>query len=172
MEISNIKITSKKTFMILTIGALIWHILIILAPILKSTNLLFLNKLSEYFYFLFEPVCHQILERSILIDSEPMAVCSRCFSIYLGSLSILVYALLKKETFKINLYTVSAFCLPALIDFVFGKFGVYNDSEITRILTGLPLGAGIMFLILFSLSDIKNYKSTKWKVTHGKSEIN
>jgi hypothetical protein len=43
---------------------------------------------------------------------------------------------------------------------------------ITRILTGLPLGAGIMFLILFSLSDINNYKSTKWKFIHGKSEIN
>ena len=172
MKIEYDKDNSNKLFNWLIGVSLTWITFILLAPMFKSSDNQLLFKLSEYIYFMFEPVCHQIPERSILINSDPMAVCSRCFSIYSGGLILLIYSIWKKYRLNINIYTVVGFCLPAIIDFILGKIGLFRDTLFLRGLTGLLLGAGIMLLIIISISDNNNFNLTKWNINHGKSEIN
>lgn len=172
MDIEYNKDNSNKVINWLIGVSLTWVLFIILAPMFKSSNDQLLIWLSEYLYFLFEPVCHQLPERSILLNSEPMAVCARCFSIYSGGLIILIYTIWKKHRLNLNIYAVVGLCIPAILDFILGKIGLYSDTLLLRILTGLPLGAGIMFLIVISISDNNNFNLSKWNIDHGKSEIN
>ena len=58
------------------IGATIWCLLIVAAPLLRSPAL----------YLLFSRICHQQTARSWHIFGEPFAACIRCTSIYLGFL--------------------------------------------------------------------------------------
>lgn len=158
----------QRILYVLTSGTLVWLLLIILAPIFKSSG----NSISKYLYFIFEPACHQIPERSLFINSEPLAVCTRCFATYFGVFLFLIFTLIRKKTIRINPNIVILFSVPTIIDFLLEKFGLYvNISEI-RIVTGLMFGASIIYLILYSIMDIKNEYLNKRKLNYGKSEIN
>lgn len=39
---------------------------------------------APFLYALFDPVCHQLAERSFALWGEPLAVCHRCAGLYLG----------------------------------------------------------------------------------------
>jgi uncharacterized membrane protein len=166
----SIKILDKFLWILyfVTTGSIFWILLIVLAPVLKYSEISF----AEYFYFLFEPVCHQIPERSMLINSEPMAVCTRCFAIYSGVLIFLLFTIIRKKIIYLNPNIVIIFLVPTIIDFLLEKFGLYVNVPEIRILTGLLFGMSIIYLILYSIIDLKNEHSTKRKVIYGKSEIN
>jgi uncharacterized membrane protein len=153
-------------------GTIFWLLLIVLAPLLKGTDRIFYMRLSEYIYFLFKPVCHQIPERSIILNSEPMAVCLRCFSIYFGGFLFILNIAIKRKIFHLNLTLVFLFSLPVVLDFLLEKFNIYTDIQLIRVLTGLLLGACISYLILFSIWDLNKKYLMRWKINHGKSKIN
>ena len=162
----------QRILYVLTSGTILWLLLIILAPILKSSDVKLLNHISGYLYFLFEPVCHQIPERSLFLNSAPLAVCTRCFAIYLGAFLILVFFVVRKTIHHINPNWVVLYTVPTIMDFLFEKFGLYLNLPVVRFLTGLLFGASLIYLILYSILDIKNEYLTKWKFYYGKSEIN
>jgi len=64
------------------------------------------------------------------------------------------------------------FSLPTAVDFVLEKFGLYVNIPFIRILTGLFFGVAIIYLILYSIWDIKNTKIIKREIKYGKSKIN
>ena len=162
----------QRIMYVLTSGTILWLLLIIMAPILKSSDINSLNHISGYLYFLFEPVCHQIPERSLFLSSEPLAVCTRCFAIYFVAFLILVFFVAQKKIHHINPNWVILFTVPTIMDFLMEKFGLYINLPVVRILTGLIFGASLIYLILYSIMDIKNEYLTKWKFYYGKSEIN
>ena len=168
----NNTINLQRIFYVLISGTILWLLLIILAPILKSSDVKLLNHISGYLYFLFEPVCHQISARSILLKSEPMAVCSRCFSFYLGGFIFVLYVALNKKIIHLSMNWILLICAPSVIDFILEKFGVYTDILLTRIITGFLLGTGISYLILYSISDFNNKYLIRWKLNNGKPKIN
>ena len=61
---------------------------------------------------------------------------------------------------------------PTAMDFILEKFGMYVNIPFVRIITGLLFGAAILYLILYSILDIKNENLTKQEIYYGKSEIN
>lgn len=152
---------------LLTTGSLLWILVIVLAPVFKSVG----NEASEYFYFIFEPVCHQIPERSLFINSEPMAVCTRCFAIYSGAFLYLLFTSIRKRITYINANKLIYFVVPTIVDFLLEKFGLYTNFREIRILTGLFLGVSIIYLILCSIFDVKNKYKIKQKFIYGKSKI-
>ena len=171
----NIKYFLNNKSMILRFllsASMMWIFIILVAPIMRSSEITFLNSISEYIYFIFEPVCHQIPERSISINSEPLAVCSRCFAAYVGGFLIILLVVLKKKPIHFNLNWVLFLCAPAVIDFVLEKFGIYSDIRVIRMITGFLLGVSISYLIVFSITDSQNIYLIKWKLENGKPEIN
>ena len=62
--------------------------------------------------------------------------------------------------------------LPTIIDFVMEKFGLYGDIPLVRFITGLIFGIAIMYLILYSIIDVKSENFRNRKIYYGKSEIN
>jgi len=162
----------RKILFILAYGVTIWLILIILAPLFRSLEISIFKIVSEYMYFFFEPVCHQIPERSILLNSEPMAVCTRCFAIYFGAFIFLLFIIIQKKIYNLNPGWMIIFSLPAIIDFMLEKLGFYVNIPIIRVLTGLIFGVAIIHLILYSIWDIKRENLMKRDNYYGKSEIN
>jgi uncharacterized membrane protein len=172
MKINEFLSNKNMLLLFLLNASIVWIFIILAAPIMRSSEITFLNRISEYLYFIFEPVCHQIPERSILINSEPLAVCSRCFAAYVGGFLLILLITLKKKPIHYNLNMILFLFAPAVIDFLSEQCGLYSDILIIRIITGLMLGVGISYLIVFSITDSQNIYLINWKSNNGKPEIN
>ena len=162
----------QKILYLLTTGTMIWFFVIILAPIFKSSEIYTLKYISNYLYFFFEPVCHQITERSIIIINAPLAVCTRCFAIYVGLFIFLLFSIFVKKTQNVNPAWIIFISLPTAVDVVIEKFGFYVNIPIIRFITGLLFGVAITYLIIHSLLDLKSNNLNKQDNNYGKSEIN
>jgi uncharacterized membrane protein len=77
---------------------------------------------ASLLYALFDPVCHQIAERSFHLWREPLAVCHRCAGLYLGfALGVASWPLLPRRAAMLLLAQprwILAFAAPLLIDAV------------------------------------------------------
>src|SRR5947199_190265 len=70
---------------------LLWVGLIVVAPVLAANGL---TNISAPIYHFFNYICHQLPYRSYFFEGHQLAVCSRCFGVYLGLLvGFLVYPL-------------------------------------------------------------------------------
>jgi uncharacterized membrane protein len=108
---------------VLVIGATLWCLAIIGAPLLHWTPL----------YLFFSTICHQLPDRSWHIHGEPLALCIRCTSISFGFLAgLLAFTHPNVSWFRWALaITVGQWLLAMTL----------IDSEVLRALSGLLLGA-------------------------------
>lgn len=96
-------------------------------------------------------VCHQIPERSFWIDGRPMAVCARCFGIYSGCLlGLLIYPLSSRFAEVENPPRVWLILslVPVGVDFLGGYLGVFQNTDISRAITGLIAGFAAVFYVM------------------------
>ena len=145
----------KKVIIITFIGLSFWIAGIIITPILANREEIFFQKIASFLYFFYQPVCHQIAERSFLVDGFIMTVCVRCFSFYLGGFFITCIYLFKD---KIQMWRISTYVLltlPAFLDFLIEKLSIYSNIAEIRFLTGLLFGVVLFHLLLLSLSTKK-----------------
>ena len=129
----------------------LWITGIIITPLIANIS----PFASDYLYFLYKPVCHQLIHRSFIIDDLPLAVCIRCTSFYGAGLVVFFVYLVKK---KISFWNASVYFVlisPGIIDFFLEKMGVYNDIVLIRIATGLMMGIAFFQLFVLSLSHLK-----------------
>jgi uncharacterized membrane protein len=143
---------SKKVTLAISLGLTMWIVGIVVTPLLAASEGLFGQKIASFAYFFYQPVCHQIHERSLLLEGYMFAVCVRCFSFYLGGLLTTVIYLFKD---KIQMLKISRYILlvaPAVLDFGLEKFNLYPNIFVLRFLTGLLLGFAIFHLLFVSLS--------------------
>ncbi|MBN1407531.1 MAG: DUF2085 domain-containing protein [Calditrichaceae bacterium] len=117
------------------------------APLLMQSGNLFLNYFGTVIYFLADPICHQLPERSLFINDLPMPVCARCFSIYLGGFFIFALAWIKQSCKQwpnwIYYAAVSLFSIEILLEHV----NLYHNIIELRLLSGFILGL-LLFRIL------------------------
>jgi len=129
---------------------LLWIIFIILAPLLAEV----FPNISIFIYKLFSPVCHQIDERSFHIAGHKLAVCSRCFSIYIGLLiSSIIYPFifnLKKLVFP-NVFFIIIPSILLALDFFLDYAGILKNTILTRSITGFLFGFGFAIFIIPTL---------------------
>jgi uncharacterized membrane protein len=137
---------------IITAGVvLIWLGLIVAAPLLASSNL------SSSIYTFFSYICHQISERSLHIAGHQMAVCSRCFGVYVGlALGTLVYPLWRRvdEIDPIPRIWLFLSLIPITIDWSLTIFGIWENTHLTRFVTGSILGATCATYIVPAVVEI------------------
>ena len=133
---------------------LIWVSLILIAPIAKANGL---AVLSSPLYHFFSYICHQIPQRSFLIEGEPFGVCSRCFGVYFGLLfGFAIYPLWRfiDEIETLPRFWLFLSLIPITVDWSLTIFGIWENTFLSRFITGLILGVACSTFIIPALVEI------------------
>ena len=132
----------------------VWILLILLAPAAEAGNF---TGVSAPIYKFFGFICHQISERSFSIAEHQFAVCSRCFGVYFGLFfGFIIYPFFQKIEEIEPLPRVWLFLamIPIGIDWSLGVFGIWENTHLSRFITGLILGAACAVYIVPALIEI------------------
>ena len=126
----------------------------VLAPLMRARGSLLL---SQALYKFFSPACHQMPERSFYVAGYPLAVCARCFGLYVGALAgVAIYPLARRVTrmdAPPRVWLILA-AVPTAIDFALGFFHVWENTHWSRFSTALLLGTASAFYIVPGLVDL------------------
>ncbi len=137
---------------------LVWDLLIVLAPLMMQTEISWLPSVGSAIYFLMDPVCHQLPQRSLFIGSLPMTVCARCFAIYTGGLAMFAVAVSKSD-FRPWTFPVYGVLFSVLVVyFIAEKIGLIPDIVEIRMLSGFIGGWLIFRLLLEALAGTASPK--------------
>lgn len=138
-----------------------WVLLIVGAPIAKAAGL---NAVSDPLYTFFGYICHQISERSFHVEGEKFAVCARCFGVYFGLLAgIAAYPLWRRVEDVEPLPRIWLFLslIPIGVDWALGVFGIWDNTHLSRFVTGMILGAACAVYIVPALVEITRHLTAK-----------
>lgn len=104
----------------------------------------------EWQYFVFKDLCHQQTARSFSVNGIQMAVCSRCIGIYgallAGWLALPVFSRVLETSDKWLRRILYAGLLLNAADVAGNYFSIWTNSNGSRLLLGIILGAGISLL--------------------------
>jgi uncharacterized membrane protein len=148
------------TWSLVIVGALSFVGLIVAAPLAQAGGL---QLFSFAVYETFSHVCHQTPERSFHLAGYPLAVCARCTGLYAGfAAAVAFYPAMTslKRTHAPERRWLFIAAAPLAIDFALGFLGVWENSHISRLLTGGLLGAVSVFFILPGLVQLSLYQPT------------
>jgi uncharacterized membrane protein len=110
-------------------------------------------------YKAFSFVCHQIPERSFHLSGYKFGVCSRCTGLYTGfAVAALIYPLarsLKRTDTPSRVWLILA-ALPLAIDFALGYFSIWENTHLSRFLTGALLSSVAVFYIMPGLIELSS----------------
>ncbi len=132
----------------------LWVFIILLAPIAAAGNA---TNVSQPIYSFFSFLCHQIPDRSFHIDAHPFAVCSRCFGVYFGLLlGFVIYPIFRSLAEIEPLPRIWLFLaiVPIAVDWSLGLFEIWENTHLSRFLTGLILGAACGLFIVPALVEL------------------
>jgi uncharacterized membrane protein len=108
-------------------------------------------------YRSFSRFCHQIQERSFYLDGHPLAVCARCAGIYFGfAAGVVFYPLvrsLRRSDAPARKWLLAAL-VPTALDFALGFFHIWENTHLTRSITGALLGGMTAFYVVPGLLDL------------------
>jgi uncharacterized membrane protein len=163
---TELKELRKRAFKAWAMGVALvsfWVFLILLAPI--AQNLGWIN-LANPVYKFFSFLCHQQPERSLHIFEHHFAVCSRCFGVYFGLVfGFIIYPFIRKieeiEPFPRIWLFLSL--VPIGIDWSLGVFGIWENTHLSRFLTGLILGTACAVFIIPALVELAQLLANKRK---------
>ena len=133
----------SQAWKVWTIGLAIvalWTFAIIAAPLAKANGL---AALSSPLYSFFSYICHQIPDRSFYVLGEQFGVCSRCFGVYFGILTgFAAYPLWRpvETTEPLPRFWLFLSIIPISIDWSLTVFGIWENTQLSRFITGLILG--------------------------------
>lgn len=132
----------------------LWVLLILIPPIAKANGLI---GLSSPLYHFFGFLCHQIPERSFFTMGEKFGVCSRCFGVYSGLVAgFLIYPLWRKldDLEPLPKFWLFLSCVPITIDWSLTVFGIWENTHLSRFVTGLILGIACATYIVPAIVEI------------------
>ena len=120
-----------------------------------------IESVSHPLYKFFSFICHQIEGRSFHLDGHPFGVCSRCFGVYFGLFAgFVLYPVWRRVDDIEPLPRIWLFLsmVPIGIDWGLGVFGIWENTHISRFITGLILGIACATYIIPALVEIFRYK--------------
>jgi uncharacterized membrane protein len=134
--------------------ALIWVLLIVLPAVAKANGL---TQISTPLYSFFSLLCHQMPARSFHIEGEQFGVCSRCFG---------VYPLWRRldDTEPISRIWLFLALVPITIDWSLTIFGIWENTHLSRFITGLLLGAACATFIVPAIVEITKNVSLRSRI--------
>jgi uncharacterized membrane protein len=151
-------VTDRRSFVIWAVVATVSLIvmgMITGAPLAQASGH---NVFAFALYGAFSHLCHQISERSFFIGGHQFAVCARCTGLYAGfAIATLCYPLfrsLRRTDTPARLWLFLA-AVPLAIDFLLGFFGIWENTHLSRFLTGALLGSVAVFYVVPGLIDFR-----------------
>lgn len=139
----------------------VWVFAIVLAPVALENGWI---GLSSPIYSFFSYICHQRSERSLHFNGHQLAVCSRCFGVYFGMFAgIWIYPLWRRieEVEPLARFWLFLSLIPIGIDWSLSMFDVWENTHLSRFVTGLILGVACATYIVPALVEIKRNMSAK-----------
>jgi uncharacterized membrane protein len=134
--------------------------LIVAAPLLRAGGA---EGASSLIYDGFRLLCHQMDARSFHVEGFQLAVCARCFGIYVGALlGVMAYPLVRRPARRdlpARAWLIAS-AVPTTVDFALGFFGVWENTHLSRFLTALLLGVVLAFYIVPGMVDLS---LTPWR---------
>jgi uncharacterized membrane protein len=134
----------------LTLGFLAGLGLVVAAPWLAHRG----SWLGPLLYSLFDPVCHQLPERSFHLWHEPFAVCHRCTGLYLGfTLGIALWPSFPGAAARLlaRPRAILLFAAPLAIDAL-----LIANTAASRFVTGLVASFPVALFALAAVAQIAN----------------
>lgn len=156
--------TGLTIWLVLFFLSVVWVALIIAPPLMKHGGM---GDASSNLYYFFSFLCHQIPSRSFHIYEDIFAVCSRCFGVYLGIvLGLLFYPLFRSvdNTDPMPRVWLILACVPLGIDWSLTFFGIWENTHLTRFLTGALVGGACAIYILPAMVEIAGWLLKKKRV--------
>jgi uncharacterized membrane protein len=154
----NLASQARRSTVLMWVAAIaivaVWLLLIIAAPVARANGL---ESLAGPLYNFFRFACHQISERSFHVEGEQFAVCSRCFGVYLGLLAgFALYPLWRAidETEPLPRFWLFLSLVPITIDFSLTMFGIWENTHLSRFVTGAILGVACATFIVPALAEL------------------
>lgn len=147
----------KQAWRVWSIGLAVvalWAALILIAPLAKVGGL---AAVSAPLYSFFSFICHQIPERSFHFGGEPFGVCSRCSGVYFGLFAgFAVYPLWRRieEIEPLARFWLFLSLIPIGVDWALTIFGIWENTQLSRLTTGLILGVACATYIVPALVEI------------------
>ena len=138
--------------------AVTWVSVIISAPVFEDIGL---KSISQPIYSFFSFMCHQMSSRSFHYHDHQFAVCARCFGFYGGFLwGFVVYPLIRQlnTTDSFPRFWLFAAMIPMGIDFSLTFFDIWENTHLSRLITGGILGFACAFFIIPALVEISFFK--------------
>jgi uncharacterized membrane protein len=148
--------------------------LIVIAPIALSHGY---NSSAFVLYEMFSHVCHQIPGRSFYIEGHPFAVCARCAGIYFGFTAGVLFYPLARSLGRGNASAPPArkwlliALAPTLLDFTLRIFHLWENTHLSRLLTGALLGAVTAFYVVPGLMDLSRMSFQRSSAQESRAEF-
>jgi uncharacterized membrane protein len=143
--------------------------LILAAPIAKANGV---NGLASPLYGFFSYLCHQMPDRSFHIVGEQFGVCSRCFGVYAGLVAgFVIYPLWRRadEIEPLSKIWLFLSLVPITIDWSLTFFGIWENIDLSRFLTGLILGIACATYIVPAIVEITRNMAIRRRPAQGSS---
>ena len=132
----------------------VWAFLIILAPLAKAYGFeTFAASLDNFYHY----ICHRIPERSFHIAGEQFGVCSRCSGVYFGLFfGFAIYPLWRRieDVEPLARFWLFLSMIPIGVDWSLTIFGIWENTQFTRVATGLILGFACATYIVPAIVEI------------------
>ncbi|MDE2826858.1 MAG: DUF2085 domain-containing protein [Bacteroidota bacterium] len=95
----------------------------------------------------FDPLCHQIAERSPHVHGVQLAVCHRCYGILIGlAIGPIAALIIQGRGKRYASLLIIASLVPLALDWGLGIVGIWANTAASRLITGAIFGvaAGIL----------------------------
>ena len=141
-----------RVWMVTLCVVAVWVFTIVAPPFLIKAGIS-----ASPIYTFFSYICHQIPERSFHILEHQFAVCSRCFGVYFGLLAgIATYPFWRSidDIEPLPRFWLFFSLVPIGIDWSLGVFGIWDNTHLSRFITGLILGVACAVYIVPALVEI------------------
>ena len=158
----------RQAWKVWTIGLLVvfvWVFAILFAPVAKANGF---TAISAPLYHFFSYICHQISARSFHVEGEQFGVCSRCFGVYFGLLfGFAIYPLWRNisGTEPPPRYWLFLSLIPISVDWSLMIFGIWENTHLSRFITGLILGVACSTFIVPAIVEITRNLSNRKRLS-------
>lgn len=143
-------LSPRTTYLTVLGGVVLWCAALVAAPFLVTFPGV-LGTAGRCLYAFFHPICHQLSDRSFHLFGGPLAVCSRCASIYFAFLAGTVLYPVVRDIYQPIIphrAFLIATVLPMLCDIGAGILGIHEVTTLTRLLSGAAFGLASPFFVV------------------------
>ncbi|RBW68947.1 DUF2085 domain-containing protein [Bacillus taeanensis] len=131
--------------------------------------------ISALFSFFGRAICHQLPERTFLINNSYLPLCARDTGILIGLFSTLLYLCLFKKykanqipTIK-NSFILLLLTVPIALDGLTSYMNLRESSNLLRLTTGIPFGVMLPFFLIPML-NFNNQSLKERRILYKKRE--